>query len=304
MSAATLGRWELPLWTTYATILTTDPAAIDLVRGEVLAELDAIERACSRFRDDSEVSRIARRPGTPFVLSPLLHELLTEAKRAEEWTSGAVSVTVGAQVRGLGYDTGWAGLPGAEADAVPAWAPLGFDPLAGTYRGRAGELLDFGSIGKAYAAERVATLIAGRAGCGVLVNLGGDIAAAGEPPPGGWRIAVDDHITGRHPVVALRAGAIATSTVVRRAWNDADGIARHHIVDPRTGANPPLCWASVTVAATRAVDANAAATASIVLGPQAPSMLAEHGLAARLAGINGSVAYVGGWPVDRVREAA
>lgn len=301
-SAESLGRLELELWTTHAVVLTTDHAAIDRVRSEVLAELGRIELACSRFRADSEVSRIARRPGVPFMVSPVLAELLNEAKRAEEWTGGAVSVTVGADVQRLGYDKRWAGLTTGPSAARAPWAPLGYDAIVGTYVGAPGEVLDFGSIGKAIAADRIAALIAERAGCGVLVNLGGDIAIAGRAPVGGWRISIDDDLSSR-PTVALREGALATSSTLRRSWRTEDGVARHHIVDPRTGENPAPYWACVSVAAARAVDANAAATASIVLGDRAPRFLAAQGMCARLTAIDGRREYVGGWPEDTIAAA-
>ncbi|WP_153505572.1 FAD:protein FMN transferase [Cumulibacter manganitolerans] len=273
-----VGRWELQLWTTYGVILTTDPRAIDRVRDDVLAELDRIERACSRFRADSEVCQIVRRPGVPIVLSDTLAALMDRAQRSLEWTGGAVSVTLG--------------------------TPLGYDPLVGVYTARPREVLDFGSIGKAYAAERVAALIAERTGSGVLVNLGGDIATVGAPPEGGWRIRIDDDSSPESPVVALGSGGLATSSIVRRAWSDADGTRRHHIIDPRTGENPPPYWLTVSVVADSAVDANAAATAAIVLGERGPDLLERHGLSARLVGVGGSVRYLGSWPHDRLTHVA
>ena len=279
LARAGLDSWEFELWTTYGVILTTRPDALDAdVRGEVLAELEQIELACSRFRADSEVSRIVRRPGVPIVLSDMLAALMDRALRSQEWTAGAVSVTLG--------------------------APFGYDPVIGTYCAQPGSILDFGSIGKAYAAERVAALVAERTGSAVLVNLGGDIATVGAPPVGGWRVRIDDDITVNPPVIALSGGALATSSIVRRSWTDADGVRRHHIVDPQSGLNPSPYWLAASVVCDSAVDANAASTAAIVLGERAPALLERFGLPARLVAVNGAVQYVGSWPHEELPHVA
>jgi thiamine biosynthesis lipoprotein len=124
---------------------------------------------------------------------------------------------------------------------------------------------------------------------------------AGAPPPGGWQIAVsDDHASAeRYPAttVTLRSGALATSSITRRAWRRA-GRAVHHIVDPRTGDIPAPVWRTVSVAAGTCVDANTATTAAIVLGAGAPAWLSARGLPSRLVDVTGLVEPVAGWPSD------
>ena len=70
----------------------------------------------------------------------------------------------------------------------------------------------------------------------------------------------------------------------------------HHIIDPRTGRNPDPFWRTVSVAAANCVDANAAATAAIVLGSAAPDWLRQRGLPALLLDINGAATTVADWP--------
>ncbi len=72
----------------------------------------------------------------------------------------------------------------------------------------------------------------------------------------------------------------------------------HHIIDPRTGTPADGPWRTVTVAAASCAEANAAATAAIVAGADAPGWLADHGLPARLITRDGQITRTGGWPEE------
>ena len=134
---------------------------------------------------------------------------------------------------------------------------------------------------------------------GVLVSLGGDIAVAGTPPDGDWRVLVAEDseapADGPGEVVAIRTGAIATSSTTVRRWRRGDR-ALHHLIDPRTGAPVESPWRTASVVAATCVDANTAATAAIVLGDAALDWLGSTGLVARLVSTDGEVVRVGGWP--------
>ena len=132
----------------------------------------------------------------------------------------------------------------------------------------------------------------------MLVGLGGDLAVAGAPP-GGWPVAIaDDHRAGATgPTIAISDGGLATSSTAVRSWYAA-GRKLHHIVDPATGRPAGEHWRTVTVAAATCVDANAAATAAIVLGEPALEWLEALRLAARLVRPDGSVAATSRWPED------
>jgi thiamine biosynthesis lipoprotein len=135
----------------------------------------------------------------------------------------------------------------------------------------------------------------------VLVSLGGDIAVAGEPPERGWPVRIaDDHaapLAGPGPVVAIAEGGLASSGTHVRRWTTAGG-ELHHIIDPRTSRPAVTPWQTVSVAADSCVRANAASTAAIVLGDDAPEWLAERRLPARLAAGDGVVATISGWPAE------
>ncbi|HWD06289.1 MAG TPA: FAD:protein FMN transferase [Amycolatopsis sp.] len=292
---------------TTAELVVTDPAR--LTAGEELLrdELQAIDHACSRFRDDSEITELHAHAGSPVRISALLAEALRVALRAAELTDGLVDPTVGQAVCDLGYDRDFDALerdvatPVEPAGEVPGWWRIILDSARREVAVPRGVQLDLGATAKAWAADRAAATIAAELGCGVLVGLGGDLAIAGPAPDRGWQVVVgDDHAATdplRDPVVALTGGGLATSSTVCRTWRRA-GRTVHHIVDPRTGDIPEPCWRTVTVAAATCADANTASTAAVVLGERAPAWLARHRLPARLVATDGHVLGVAGWPEE------
>jgi thiamine biosynthesis lipoprotein len=296
---------------TTAEVLVADRARLDHAVELLHEELDAVDEACSRFRADSEISRLHDAAGRQVRIGPLLTEALSAALRAARLTGGLVDPTVGAAVRALGYDRDFAAVtdgPLGAAVPAPGWHRVLFDPARALVVVPRGVHLDLGATAKALAADRAARRIHAETGCGTLVNLGGDIRVEGPAPEGGWQIAVgDDHadaVTRPDTTVALSGGGLATSGTTRRRWRRG-GRAVHHIVDPRTGDVPSPRWRTVTVAAKSTVDANTASTAAVVLGDSAPSWLAERGLPARLVGVGGDVVTTPGWPREtELREAS
>ncbi|MFL6110319.1 MAG: FAD:protein FMN transferase [Catenulispora sp.] len=297
------GSVSFPALGTTAILLTADERRLGDAEAILRRELAVIDETCSRFRQDSELSRINACAGTPVVVSELFARALTVALRAVELTGGAVDPTVGRAVRDIGYDTTFAAVRPESATPLPVarpaagWRRVSWDPRARRLVLPPGTALDFGATAKALAADRAAGRVAWATGRGVLVNLGGDIATAGAAPDGGWSVAVcDDHAgPGPGPVVAVTGGALATSGTSVRAWRRA-GRTVHHIVDPATGRSATPYWRTVTVAAATCVDANTASTAAIVLGPSAVEWLTATGLPARLVGVDGTITELGGWP--------
>jgi FAD:protein FMN transferase len=304
---ATLGRSAFRALGTTAEVFTVAPGAIDLAADLLAEELAAIDDACSRFRADSEISVLHSRAGQLVELSPLLAEALDVALAAAALTDGLVDPTVGAAVRGVGYDDDFSTLPldsdiaAAAPVAAPGWWRVTLDSGDRTVVLPRGIELDLGATAKALAADRAALRIAAAVGCGVLVNLGGDLRVTGPAPVGGWRVRVcDDHaapVSVDAPEVVVESGGVATSSTTVRRWRRG-GRFLHHIVDPRTGDVPAPVWRTVTVAAATCVEANTASTAAVVLGADAPEWLEGLGLPARLVAIDGRVTVTAGWPSD------
>ncbi len=295
---------------TSAIVAVRDASALPDARRLLEDELAAIDAACSRFRPDAELARVAAGAGRPVPASPLLRSALHAALRAARLTDGLVAPTLGVALRAAGYDRDHARL--APTPAPPAFRPAGdwraiaIDDAAGTVTVPAGVLLDLGATAKALAADRAAEAIAAATGCGVLVALGGDLRLAGPAPEDGWPVLVDD----AHDVqtraaepLRLRTGALATSSTTRRRWARA-GASLHHILDPATGLPAAGPWRTASVAAATCIDANTAATAAILLGDAAPAWLAAHRLPARLVAVDGAVRPLAGWPGARTEAAA
>jgi thiamine biosynthesis lipoprotein len=317
---------------TFATLLTTEAAAVEQAHALLTAELLAVDAACSRFRRDAELWRVNHARGRPVRVGPLLAEALTVALAAARLTDGDVDPTCGTSLVRLGYDRDFARArrhtstlrqPAAPA---PGWRSVEFDPERRAVRVPAGVVLDLGATAKALAADRAALAIEAALGCGVLVNLGGDIRVAGPPPEGGWRVGIADDVgfdgqpaaepglaTGAGPtaagtvaggaagghVVMIHSGGLATSSTAVRSWRR--GRAQlHHIIVPATGLPARSCWRAVSVAAAGCVDANTASTAAILRSERAPAWLAGLGLPARLVRHDGEPVTVAGWPADPV----
>jgi len=286
---------------TTAQILVADPTNLDVAERQLRRELEAIDAAASRFRHDAEIAQLAS--GTWTAVSPLLLEAIETAVRVARATDGLVDPTVGAAMCAIGYDRDFDELQppcGAVlATHVPGWQTIEINRRRRMVRVPWDVSLDLGASAKALAADRAATKAAAAASCGVLVNLGGDIAVAGTPPKDGWLIFVtDDHRAMRNSdgqTVMITSGGLATSGTTVRRWRNTDGDV-HHIIDPRTGRSAAEVWRTVSVVAATSVDANAAATASIILGNDAPSWLEERGFSARLVTASGDILRIGGWP--------
>ncbi|HEX3589390.1 MAG TPA: FAD:protein FMN transferase [Pseudonocardiaceae bacterium] len=306
-SVAAVPAVSFPALGTTAAVVVTDAGALDVAHRMLRAEVDAIDAACSRFRADSEISRLQENAGEEVTVSPLLAEAIGVAWRAAALTDGLVDPTVGTALTRLGYDADFASIdhddpaPATPPTPAPGWQRIRFDAATRRVLMPPAVGLDLGATAKALAADRAARRIASAAGGGVLVSLGGDIATAGPPPGGGWRVGIgDDHRAAAEApdaTVTITAGALATSSTTCRAWRRA-GRDVHHIVDPRTGDVAATVWRTVSVAAASCVDANTASTAAIVLGEAAPGWLIGVGLPARLAGVDGSVLTVAGWPAE------
>jgi len=287
-------------------LVVTNPNHLRAAKAAVDEVVNAIDRAASRFRDDSELSRLNASPERDFKVSPLLAQAIAAGLRGAQLTDGAVDPTVGSAIRLAGYDADFAQVPtdGAEirliALRIPGWRAIQFAPLSRTVRLPRGVEIDLGATAKALASDLAASAACKAAGgAGVLVSLGGDIASAGEAPSEGWPVQASEDsaapIDENEETIAIFSGGIATSSTTVRRWTRG-GTVLHHIIDPATGLPVDSCWRTASVVASSCVDANIASTAAIVMGRRALAWLEAHRLAARLVDLKGEVHRVAGWP--------
>jgi FAD:protein FMN transferase len=216
-------------------------------------EFERLEEMLSRFRPESEVSRL-NRDGRLSPASPDLVRVVELALGARTATGGRFDPTVHDAVVAAGYDRTF--------DEVPTVGPAvaSYDSSCGgavRIDGRelslaAGVRLDLGGIAKGYAVDRVADSLAAVGPC--LVNAGGDLAVRG----GSWPVKVEGAVT-----LELSSGAIATSGRDRRRWSRG-GVELHHLIDPATGRPARTALMRVTVVARTAVDAEVLAKAAFL----------------------------------------
>jgi thiamine biosynthesis lipoprotein len=261
------------------------------------------ESALSRFRPESELSRLNARAGRPTAVSSLLYEVVASALAAARATRGAFDPTLLPDLVRLGYDRTFGELP---ADASPTrrlpfvggqWHRIRLDSERRRVLLPPGAALDVGGIAKGMAVDAALDRLERELGIGTaLVDAGGDLAVRGLPPgQRAWQVAIE----GTTLSVALGHGALATSGSRRRRWLQ-DGVERHHLIDPRTGEPAASGLRSVTVAAATCRQAEVGATSVFVLGAtEGAALLEMHDLAGLLIGSRG-VETVGRWPDQQV----
>jgi thiamine biosynthesis lipoprotein len=289
-------------------VVVDEPAALERATELVRDRVAALDASASRFRDDSELSRLNASSGRPVEVSWPFFVAMEEALEAAQLTEGIVDPTVGHALELCGYDRDFSdvapdGPPlGVRYQRVPGWRRVRLDRSRRSVTLPPGVRVDLGATAKAGCADRSAQAAAAATRTGVLVNLGGDLAVAGPPPEEGWVVRIAD----RHDApadepgatVAIRHGGLATSGTASRRWSRG-GRTMHHLIDPVTGGPADTCWRTVSVSGTSCLEANIASTASVILGTRAPQWLTERGFAARLVSTQGSLVSVGGWPVER-----
>ena len=254
-------------------------------------EFERLEALLSRFRPDSELSSLNQR-GRVQASDDLL--TVTElALEARERTAGRFDPTVHDALVAAGYDRTFAEVA-PDGPSAPAGSPcrgtVTVDREHGTIALGPGVHLDFGGIGKGYAVDRAATILA-EAGP-ALVDAGGDIAAIGRPDALGWRIGVET--SDGTIALALEDAALATSGRDRRRWR-RDGEERHHIIDPATGRPAGTDLLRVTVVASTAVEAEVMAKALFLAGEQeAAAEAAALGMPCILVTDDGRTVMAGG----------
>jgi FAD:protein FMN transferase len=190
------------------------------------AEFERLEQVMSRFRANSELSSL-NRDGALDDASADLVDVVALALEARAETQGRFDPTVHDALVAAGYDRTFVDVA-ADGAAAGRAACGGRVEIDGRRIALApGVRLDLGGIGKGYAAERAAELLAVAGPC--LVDAGGDVAVRGTPASGVWPVAVDGG-----PTLGLERGGLATSGRDRRRWRRG-GREVHHLIDPSTG---------------------------------------------------------------------
>jgi thiamine biosynthesis lipoprotein len=170
------------------------------------------------------------------------------------------------------------------------------DAVVGTVRIPDGVGFDPGGVGKGLAADLVTGELLAAGAAGACVNVGGDLRVGGvAPDERAWRIDVDDPWGAADPVARLRvrAGAVATSSRLRRHWATVDGVERHHLIDPATDDSVRSAVVAVTVVAAEGWQAEVL-TKAVFLDPEGGMALVDAlGAAAHVTTDDGATATAG-----------
>jgi len=256
-------------------ILEGDTDSPPSILDEVPNWFEGWEQTLSRFRADSELSRLNQTFDQPVEVSDTLWDVFQYALSAETITNGLVTPTVLDALLEAGYSQSFDNLPRSQSQhglqMVAAVNPLSlvtWDEKSQTICLPYGIRLDFGGVAKGWAAHQTAERL-NEYGSAVM-NAAGDIAisnllANGEP----WQIGV------RNPFVPgtdfeslkLHRCGVATSGRDRRHWSQ-NGLPRHHIIDPNTGQPAETNVMTATIVAPTVMEAEAAAKAVLILGAE------------------------------------
>jgi thiamine biosynthesis lipoprotein len=294
-------------WSCTVRLVVEDDRVLNRAAADLMTLLDKVDRSVSRFRADSELSIANSRAGKPVPVSKLTVKMVQAALDGAMQTDGAVDPTVGLAMARIGYDRDITELAIDGPRPTPflrarTWQDVRLHREAGLLTVPVGTQLDLGATAKAYTADHAANTLAHRYGTAVMVELGGDLAVAGNRPDG-WVITVAERAGDEGQLLLVRFGGVCTSTKTVRTWQ-RDGQRMHHIVDPTTGLPAQGPWRTATVAAECALAANVASTAAIVKGEPALDWLETRGLAARLVATDGSIHTTSGWPAARAAVAS
>jgi thiamine biosynthesis lipoprotein len=257
---------------------------------------EAWEQTLSRFRHDSELSRLNRTMDQPVTVSQTLWDVFQASLVANRATDGLVTPTVLDAIVMAGYDRPYDELP-ANTGYLDMWTEI--QPISLVIHDEESRSiclppnvhLDFGGIAKGWAAHQTVERLQ-RSGP-ALMNAGGDIAISGPRLNGeSWLIGISNPFEPSEDLAMLHlgGGGIATSGRDRRRWMQG-AFLKHHLIDPRTGQSAITDILTATVIAPNVLEAEAAAKSVFLLGSGAGLewLESDSGLAGLLVLDNGEI---------------
>jgi thiamine biosynthesis lipoprotein len=280
--------------TTARLFLFNGPANLE---NDLRARLTELEQHWNRFVDNSEVSLMNRADGRAVKVTADTMLLVQRALSASRRTGGWFDPTLLHELEAAGYDRPFADLPSngigdlvitvarhADGDQVQlhdwnaASRAITVDPDASTVAVPSDVGFDPGGVGKGLAADLIAKQAQDAGVAAVLVDLGGDIVTAGQAPPGGWRINLEDPFDRSRSAATVNVpwGAVATSSRANRRWKTDRGEA-HHLIDPSTRSPSTSDVAACTVVGGECWLAESYAKAAVLAGVDAGLGLLDSG---------------------------
>jgi len=275
--------------TTFSVKVIAPPADLDLasLQQDIQEALDAVNQSMSTYLDDSELSQFNMSDSTDWIeVSAELCHAVEAAQIVSQFTDGAFDITVGPLVSLWGFGPSESvTTPPSDEQVTMALRDTGHTKLhtdcgkPALRKDAPGLNIDLSAFAKGHAVDLVADLLDERALSDYLVEIGGELRLRGlNAKNDNWAIAIETPERAARSVqtvINLTNTGMATSGDYRNYF-EHDGNHYSHTIDPRTGRPITHNGASVTVVADTAAFADAAATALLVMGPDAGLALAEQ----------------------------
>ena len=268
-------------------LLAAEGDADEIVQGvrEARAFVEATEARLTRFSEESELSALNRSGGTWFRASEELYDVVRQARAYVDQSNGLFDPSILDALEIAGYDKsmdeirahGASPRARAAVRVVHDLRAIHFDDAARAIWLPPGMRIDLGGIAKGWIAERAAHIIAKFADA-CLVDAGGDMFMVGLPAGENvWRVALEDPRDEQATLAVLRVGpgAVATSSVTKRRWQQGNRV-QHHLIDPRRGEPAETDWLSVTVIAPHATTAEVFAKSILIAGSREAEPIAAR----------------------------
>ena len=270
-------------------IRNIEPVDKDELRADVAAKIEETEKIFSHWRPDSKLYQLNESLTTdPLSIPPLLHELLKHAKWTHEQTAGAFDPTIAPLVNLWGFgpvSENRTRIP-TEDEINRILEQVGMKQLEILPNKRVRKKIptiqiDLSGSAKGEIIDLVCEFLNQRDLSNYLVEIGGEIRTSGYGKDGqGWIVALEDGSEGKRnglSTVTLRSYSVATSGIYRQSKPNPDsGKPATHLIDPRTGRPVEHDLVAVNVLAPTARNADALATALMILGPKTGMKLAER----------------------------
>lgn len=255
------------------------PPDVEAVQKRIDQRLAEINSQMSTYDVNSELSRFNRLNNTDwYSVSPATAEVVAAALEIAETTGGKFDPTVGPLVNLWGFGpNAERGNPPTEDKIAAALASTGYrlvkvrqDPPA-IRKEQAEIYVDLSGIAKGYASDQVSELLAEIGYRNSMVEIGGEVRTRGNKTDGSsWRIGIEKPDEMGRPIqlaVALDSSGMATSGDYRNFF-EHDGNRYSHTIDPTSGRPVKHRLAAVSIIATSCMEADALATAIMVMGDE------------------------------------
>ena len=242
------------------------------VCNQIQSRIQELENILSTTLSTSDVYYMNHNNQIPNSLKPELLELLEFSSDMYKKTSGAFNPALYPIIREWGFTTEKYNVPSdkkiEELLLYTDFSAINTSTLHAGSPIPAGMELDFGAIGKGYAADQALLILEKNGIKSALLDFGGNIQTLGRKPDGSlWRVGIKNPWTGGAAcALSLESKAVVTSGGYERFFEDESGNRYIHIFDPSTGHPCDGELESVTIISSSGKYADALSTALFVMG--------------------------------------